>query len=86
MGADCKSVGVCLPRFESWTCHPGQRLFFVGPRDAQMLAGTQLVRTGSRVERIRHRVQIVGEQVPAAVERQRRRLVLYMRVICGRSV
>ena len=50
MGADCKSVGVSLPRFESWTCHPGQRLFLVGPRDAQMLAGTQLVRTGSRVE------------------------------------
>src|SRR6201997_3771692 len=21
MGADCKSVGVCLPRFESWICH-----------------------------------------------------------------
>jgi hypothetical protein len=20
-GADCKSVGVCLPRFESWICH-----------------------------------------------------------------
>jgi hypothetical protein len=23
--ADCKSVGVSLPRFESWTCHRGQR-------------------------------------------------------------
>ena len=22
MGADCKSVGLCLPRFESWICHP----------------------------------------------------------------
>ena len=22
MGADCKSVGVYLPRFESWICHP----------------------------------------------------------------
>jgi hypothetical protein len=21
MGADCKSVGLRLPRFESWTCH-----------------------------------------------------------------
>ena len=21
MGADCKSVGLCLPRFESWICH-----------------------------------------------------------------
>ena len=27
MGADCKSVGLRLPRFESLTCHPGQRLF-----------------------------------------------------------
>jgi hypothetical protein len=25
--ADCKSVGVRLPRFESWTCHKGQRGF-----------------------------------------------------------
>ena len=22
MGTDCKSVGVYLPRFESWICHP----------------------------------------------------------------
>ena len=27
MGADCKSVGVRLPRFESWTCHQGQRQY-----------------------------------------------------------
>jgi hypothetical protein len=27
MGADCKSVGVSLPRFESWTCHRGQSRF-----------------------------------------------------------
>src|SRR3984957_2873596 len=27
MGADCKSVGLRLPRFESWICHPVQRLF-----------------------------------------------------------
>src|SRR5271169_6487983 len=26
MGADCKSVGLRLPRFESWICHPVQRL------------------------------------------------------------
>ena len=24
MGADCKSVGLRLPRFESWTCHRAQ--------------------------------------------------------------
>ena len=24
--ADCKSVGLRLPRFESWICHKGQRL------------------------------------------------------------
>jgi hypothetical protein len=24
MGADCKSVGLRLPRFESWICHQGQ--------------------------------------------------------------
>jgi hypothetical protein len=27
MGADCKSVGLRLRRFESCTCHPGQRRF-----------------------------------------------------------
>jgi hypothetical protein len=27
MGADCKSVGLRLPRFESWICHRVQRLF-----------------------------------------------------------
>jgi hypothetical protein len=27
MGADCKSVGLRLRRFESCTCHPGQRHF-----------------------------------------------------------
>src|ERR1700735_5511485 len=25
MGADCKSVGLRLPRLESWICHQGQR-------------------------------------------------------------
>ena len=25
MGADCKSVGLCLPRFESWICHQCDR-------------------------------------------------------------
>jgi hypothetical protein len=28
MGADCKSVGLRLPRFESWTCHQGGGLFW----------------------------------------------------------
>src|ERR1700741_3569146 len=27
MGADCKSVGLRLHRFESCTCHQGQRVF-----------------------------------------------------------
>jgi hypothetical protein len=27
MGADCKSVGLRLPRFESWICHRVQNYF-----------------------------------------------------------
>jgi hypothetical protein len=58
--ADLKSVQC---RFESDWGHgaiAGQRLFFVASRDAQMLAGTQLVRSRGRVEGGRHGVQVVG--------------------------
>ena len=48
MGADCKSVGLRLRRFESCTCHPGQRLFCATTtgfgRTLQYAAGTQLIR------------------------------------------
>jgi hypothetical protein len=29
MGADCKSVGLRLPRFESWICHQGRVMFSI---------------------------------------------------------
>ena len=48
-----------------------------------MGAGPQCVRSRSSggVESGRHGVEVVGEQVAVAVQRQRRRLVFYMRVI-----
>src|SRR6478609_5619445 len=45
MGADCKSVGLRLRRFESCTCHPGQRVF----RPLWTGLGTGPVRSGSAV-------------------------------------
>ena len=55
MGADCKSVGVCLQWFESTTCHPGQRLFlatFTGFRPLSVrsasAAALKAVATASR--------------------------------------
>ena len=53
MGADCKSVGLCLRRFESYICHtqnPGERqltgvLSFVGE------TGPFVGKTGCRARR-----------------------------------
>src|SRR5262249_28986152 len=43
--ADCKSVGVFLPRVESWTSHQRQRPFLVEPLSASTVELSRIVRT-----------------------------------------
>ena len=79
MGADCKSVGLRLRRFESCTCHQPPWSATTLLRCSRLEDGhrPQSVRSRlrGRVESVRNRVQTVGEQVAVSVERQHRRLV-----------
>ena len=85
MGADCKSVGLRLPRFESWTCHQGQRLVLVSGTARNPVS----VRSGSAAEskatatasrssgkRWPYRSSVSpgrGQRIPDRVQRWRRR-------------
>jgi hypothetical protein len=70
---DCKSVGKRLPRFESWTCHRGQRVS--GPAATGLSCGPVRSSRSGGVKCGCHRVEVVGKQMPVAVGRQHRCLV-----------
>lgn len=51
MGADCKSVGLCLRRFESYICHtwnPGEDFFRWGFHVKRDMNGSLTTQFGSR--------------------------------------
>lgn len=90
MGADCKSVGESLHRFESCTCHTSQAPSSRGPEVFPADALSQLVANPSKPAAIvafaSNRRHTVVDGTLSAIARGTVAVVGYHVVVCGAGV